>query len=134
MLIIDDARLMTSSDRRLNVHQIKNHYFFYGVDWNTIRQIDAPFVPHLRSVTDTSYFPTDELHQEIDNVPADPGAAGKDLAFLGSAKLNLEDISSLTVDLLDTHSNDLRLRRDVSCSMPGASVLICVFSDCNQKS
>jgi hypothetical protein len=74
---------MTWSDRRLTVEQIKKHYFFYGVDWNTIRQIDAPFVPHLRSVTDTSYFPTDELDQVADNAPADPGAAGKDLAFLG---------------------------------------------------
>ena len=74
---------MTWSDRRLTVDQIQNHYFFYGVDWSTIRQIDAPFVPHLRSVTDTSYFPTDDLDQAPDNTPGDPGAAGRDLAFLG---------------------------------------------------
>lgn len=68
----------------MNVDQIKAHPFFYGVDWATIRQIDAPFVPHLRSITDTSYFPTDELQQ----VPEEPttseaGSANKDLAFLG---------------------------------------------------
>jgi hypothetical protein len=74
---------MTWSDRRLTVDQIQSHYFFYGVDWSTIRKIDAPFVPHLRSVTDTSYFPTDDLDQVPDNTPADPGAAGRDLAFLG---------------------------------------------------
>jgi protein-serine/threonine kinase len=78
--------LITSPDRRLNVEQMKNHPFFFGVDWNTIRHIDAPFVPHLRSITDTSYFPTDEL----DQVPEDPGTgdntgANKDLAFLGYA-------------------------------------------------
>lgn len=56
-----NLRLITSADRRMNIEQIKNHHFFYGVDWNTIRQIDAPFVPHLKSMTDTSYFPTDEL-------------------------------------------------------------------------
>jgi serine/threonine protein kinase len=77
-------RLITSPDRRLNVEQMKHHPFFFGVDWNTIRHIDAPFVPNLRSVTDTSYFPTDEL----DQVPEDPAAndtsgANKDLAFLG---------------------------------------------------
>jgi len=77
-------RLITSPDRRLNVEQMKKHPFFFGVDWNTIRHIDAPFVPNLRSVTDTSYFPTDEL----DQVPEDPAAndtsgANKDLAFLG---------------------------------------------------
>lgn len=63
---------------------MKKHPFFYGVDWDTIRHIDAPFVPHLRSITDTSYFPTDEL----DQVPEEPSAGdtaggNKDLAFLG---------------------------------------------------
>jgi len=78
-------RLITSTDRRLNVDQIKNHPFFYGVDWNTIRQIDAPFVPRLRSITDTSYFPVEDLEQgETDNVGgADAGDSSKDLAFLG---------------------------------------------------
>lgn len=77
-------RLITSPDRRLNVEQMKNHPFFYGVDWNIIRQIDAPFVPHLRSITDTSYFPTDELDQVPEEpVGADTSGANKDLAFLG---------------------------------------------------
>ncbi|KAF9567304.1 kinase-like protein [Agrocybe pediades] len=76
-------RLITSEDRRLSVEQIKKHYFFYGVDWDTIRRIDAPFVPHLRSITDTSYFPTDELDQTPDYSGADPNAASRDLAFLG---------------------------------------------------
>ncbi|KAN0126667.1 AGC/NDR protein kinase [Russula decolorans] len=78
-------RLITSADRRLNVDQIKNHPFFYGVDWNTIRQIDAPFVPRLRSITDTSYFPVEDLEQTgADNAGgADTNDSSKDLAFLG---------------------------------------------------
>jgi len=77
-------RLITSQDRRLGVDQIKHHPFFYGVNWNMIRNIEAPFVPRLRSITDTSYFPTDELEQ----VPEEPTGgdstgANKDLAFLG---------------------------------------------------
>ena len=63
--------------------QIKKHDFFYGVDWNAIRQIEAPFVPHLRSVTDTSYFPTDDLEQAPEEAPAESSSAGKDLPFLG---------------------------------------------------
>lgn len=64
--------------------QLKHHPFFYGVNWNSIRQIDAPFIPRLKSITDTSYFPTDELEQ----VPEEPAGAdttgtNKDLAFLG---------------------------------------------------
>ncbi|KAL0574532.1 Serine/threonine-protein kinase [Marasmius crinis-equi] len=76
-------RLLTSADRRLNVDQIKNHLFFYGVDWDSIRQIDSPFVPRLRSITDTSYFPTDEIEQAPEDAPAQTNDASKDLAFLG---------------------------------------------------
>lgn len=78
------GRLITSPDRRLNIDQIKKHPFFYGVDWDTIRRIDAPFVPHLRSITDTSYFPTDDIEQAPAEAPvADPNGAQRDLAFLG---------------------------------------------------
>ncbi|KAJ6539372.1 kinase-like domain-containing protein [Mycena capillaripes] len=77
-------RLITSADRRMNIQEIKKHPFFYGVDWNTLRSIDAPFVPHLRSITDTSYFPVNELDQVPEEAPADAaGTAAKDLAFLG---------------------------------------------------
>ncbi|TDL29494.1 kinase-like protein [Rickenella mellea] len=77
-------RLITSPDHRLHVGEMKLHPFFYGVDWESIRLIDAPFVPHLRSITDTSYFPTDEL-EEVPDQPdgGDVTGANKDLAFLG---------------------------------------------------
>ena len=81
-------RLITSEDNRLEVEQIKKHHFFYGVDWDIIRRIDAPFVPHLRSITDTSYFPTDELDQTPENAAVDSGAASKDLAFLGLVSIS----------------------------------------------
>jgi hypothetical protein len=49
-----------------------------------IRQIDAPFVPHLRSITDTSYFPTEDLENVPDQpVGADTSGAQKELAFVG---------------------------------------------------
>ena len=64
--------------------QIKHHPFFYGVNWTAIRQIEAPFIPRLRSITDTSYFPTDELeHVPEEPVGGDSSGANKDLAFLG---------------------------------------------------
>jgi protein-serine/threonine kinase len=66
------------------VDGLKNHPFFYGVDWGMIRQIDAPFVPHLKSIIDTSYFPTEDL-ENVPDQPAggDSSGANKDLAFLG---------------------------------------------------
>lgn len=77
---------MTHAEYRLNADQIKRHNFFYGVDWDSIRQIDSPFVPHLRSLTDTSYFPTEEIDQAPEEPAAAQGQANKDLAFLGCVK------------------------------------------------
>jgi len=76
------------------VEQIKKHPFFYGVDWTAIRNIEAPFIPRLRSITDTSYFPTDELDQVPDE-PAggDTTGAHKELAFLGYVVLSIFDPS-----------------------------------------
>lgn len=42
-----------------------------------MRQYDAPHIPELRSITDTSYFPTDEL----DQVPDQPSAPRKPIAI-----------------------------------------------------
>ena len=65
-------RLCTSAEQRLGRYggadEIKQHPFFRGVDWDTIRKVDAPFIPKLRSITDTRFFPTDEL----ENVPDNP--------------------------------------------------------------
>ena len=84
-------RLLTSADRRLSTaDDIKSHPFFRGVDWNSIRQVTAPFVPKLSSITDTTYFQTEELDQIPDGPPAlaqQPGANGApdkvDLPFIG---------------------------------------------------
>ncbi|GHJ84254.1 hypothetical protein NliqN6_0656 [Naganishia liquefaciens] len=80
-------RLLTNAENRLNIDQIKSHPFFYGVDWTTIRNIDAPFVPNLKNQFDTSYFPTEDLDQ-VPDLPASARGGGgeapaKDLAFLG---------------------------------------------------
>ncbi|CAI4925401.1 ANM_HP_G0109250.mRNA.1.CDS.1 [Saccharomyces cerevisiae] len=54
-------RLLTHADQRLGRHggadEIKSHPFFRGVDWNTIRQVEAPYIPKLSSITDTRFFP-----------------------------------------------------------------------------
>ncbi|TKY85548.1 hypothetical protein EX895_005710 [Sporisorium graminicola] len=80
-------RLITAPENRLgrnSATEIKDHPFFAGVDWSTIRQIDAPFIPQLKSITDTSYFPTED-YQDVPETPAgaDIGVGSKDLAFLG---------------------------------------------------
>lgn len=98
---------MTSPDRRLNPDQIKKHPFFYGVDWDSIRRIDAPFIPNLRSITDTSYFPTDEIDQSPAEAPAATAdAVQKDLAFLGCVD-SLSKIESSLPFYSDIPSRDL---------------------------
>lgn len=69
---------------RNSAAEIKAHPFFAGVDWATIRNIESPFIPLLRSVTDTSYFPTEDLN-DVPEQPAgqEGGSGSKDLAFLG---------------------------------------------------
>ncbi len=74
---------MNWAEKRLNVNQLKVHPFFYGADWNSLRMIEPPFVPRLQSITDTSYFPTDDLGN-LPNALEKVEAVGaeKDLAFL----------------------------------------------------
>jgi protein-serine/threonine kinase len=76
--------MMNWADQRLTVEKIKGHPFFYGADWGTLRLIEPPFVPSLRSITDTTYFPTDD-YGNIPETPAQVEGVGaeKDLAFLG---------------------------------------------------
>ncbi len=65
-------RFLTSSEHRIGTrggaNEIKSHPFFKGVNWDLIREVDAPFIPKLSSITDTRFFPTDEL----ENVPDSP--------------------------------------------------------------
>jgi hypothetical protein len=48
------------------VDQIKRHPFFASVDWDKIREMEAPFVPQLDSDIDTKYFDVFEPVAEED--------------------------------------------------------------------
>jgi protein-serine/threonine kinase len=88
--------MMTSAEERIgreSADEIKAHPFFNGIDWNNIREWEPPFVPALRSIIDTSYFPTEDLDQVPQGLPAaepHPSETSglengdkKDLAFVG---------------------------------------------------
>lgn len=52
-------RLVTDPQDRLGrngAQEIKSHPFFYGLDWSSIRNIEAPYRPEVRSDIDTSNF------------------------------------------------------------------------------
>jgi protein-serine/threonine kinase len=58
---------------RNGADEIKAHPYFAGFDWTNVRDRVAAHVPKLRSITDTSYFPTEDL----DQVPEMPDMEGK---------------------------------------------------------
>ncbi|KAG6127342.1 Cobalt uptake protein cot1 [Claviceps purpurea] len=58
--------MVCNTENRLGrggAHEIKNHPFFRGVEFDGLRRIRAPFEPRLTSNIDTTYFPTDEIDQ-----------------------------------------------------------------------
>jgi protein-serine/threonine kinase len=79
--------LMCWKEQRLTLEQIKAQKFFEGVEWSILREIQAPWVPSLTSITDTSYFPVNEL--EAKNKPLQPTESNSqmDVAFLGYVNL-----------------------------------------------
>ena len=79
--------LMCWKEQRLSLEQIKAQKFFEGVDWSILREIQAPWVPSLTSITDTSYFPVNELDGK--NKPLAPMETNSqtDIAFLGCVQL-----------------------------------------------
>ncbi|RKP02442.1 hypothetical protein CXG81DRAFT_10753 [Caulochytrium protostelioides] len=58
-------RLLTHAPYRMGAAEARTHPFFRGVPWDELRQIRAPFVPQLKSITDTSYFSTEEIETPL---------------------------------------------------------------------
>jgi protein-serine/threonine kinase len=82
-------RLICDAEHRLGrhggahgAHEIKQHPFFRGVQWDGLRRIRAPFEPKLQSNVDTQYFPIDEIDQNDTSAAlrAQTAQAGDELA------------------------------------------------------
>lgn len=53
--------LLCNSEDRLDEKGLRSHPFFYGIDWDNIREIAPPLIPNITLPTDTHYFPKDHL-------------------------------------------------------------------------
>ncbi|CAL1272600.1 unnamed protein product [Larinioides sclopetarius] len=91
-------RLICSPEVRLGqngLEDFKNHPWFMGVNWATIRETEAPYIPEVSSPSDTSNFDVDEPDLKgSDSVPPSSNSvfSGLHLPFVGftfSAKSRL---------------------------------------------
>ncbi|XP_015923489.1 serine/threonine-protein kinase Genghis Khan isoform X7 [Parasteatoda tepidariorum] len=82
-------RLICSPECRLGqngLEDFRNHPWFSGVNWATIRETEAPYIPEVSSPSDTSNFDVDETDLKgSDSVPPSSNSvfSGLHLPFVG---------------------------------------------------
>ncbi|XP_006879149.1 PREDICTED: serine/threonine-protein kinase MRCK beta [Elephantulus edwardii] len=82
-------RLICSRDRRLGqngIEDFKKHAFFEGLNWENIRNLEAPYIPDVSSPSDTSNFDVDDdvlRNTEILPPGSHTGFSGLHLPFIG---------------------------------------------------
>ncbi|XP_032803693.1 serine/threonine-protein kinase MRCK alpha-like isoform X1 [Petromyzon marinus] len=82
---------------RNGIQDFKNHPFFAGIDWDNIRNCEAPYIPEVSSPTDTSNFDVDDdylKNTEAVPPPSHTAFSGLHLPFVGftfTTKCSLSD-------------------------------------------
>uniref|UniRef100_A0A9J7XBR5 non-specific serine/threonine protein kinase n=1 Tax=Cyprinus carpio carpio TaxID=630221 RepID=A0A9J7XBR5_CYPCA len=82
-------RLICSRERRLGqqgIEEFKKHAFFSGIDWENIRNTEAPYIPDVSSPSDTSNFDVDDdvlKNPDIAPPVSHTGFTGQHLPFVG---------------------------------------------------
>lgn len=99
-------KLISDSENRLGrngVDEIKNHPFFEGMDWASIRKVRAPYIPTVSSEVSTENF--DDFKEEEpffqDQRGTKKGNRKPDMNFIGyTYKADVENERSMLVNVL----------------------------------
>ncbi|XP_067847869.1 serine/threonine-protein kinase MRCK beta isoform X2 [Heptranchias perlo] len=120
-------RLICSREHRIGkngMEDFKKHSFFKGIDWDNIRNIEAPYIPEVSSPTDTSNFDVDDdILKNPELVPPATHTAfsGLHLPFVGftfTTSSPLSDRTSLkNVMQSDSIDEDADVRIDLENSL-----------------
>ena len=99
-------RLICSAEVRLGqngIEDFRTHPWFSGVDWSTVTEATAPYIPEVSSPTDTSNFDVDDndiRQSDAQPPPHNPAFSGLHLPFVGfsfTQGSKLSDLGGLSV-------------------------------------
>ena len=99
-------RLICSAEVRLGqngIEDFRTHPWFSGVDWSTVTEATAPYIPEVSSPTDTSNFDVDDndiRQSDAQPPPHNPAFSGLHLPFVGfsfTQGSRLSDLGGLSV-------------------------------------
>ncbi|KAM5274174.1 serine/threonine-protein kinase MRCK beta [Ctenodactylus gundi] len=120
-------RLICSRERRLGqngIEDFKKHAFFEGLNWENIRNLEAPYIPEVSSPSDTSNFDVDDdmlRNTEILPPGSHTGFSGLHLPFIGftfTTESCFSDRGSLkTMMQSHTLTKDEDVQRDLENSL-----------------
>ncbi|XP_072424654.1 serine/threonine-protein kinase MRCK beta isoform X1 [Chiloscyllium punctatum] len=120
-------QLICSREHRIGkngMEDFKKHSFFKGIDWDNIRNIEAPYIPEVSSPTDTSNFDVDDdvlKNPELVPPATHTAFSGLHLPFVGftfTTSSPLSDRASLRqVMRSDSIDGDANVRTDLENSL-----------------
>ena len=118
-------RLICSAEVRLGqngIEDFRNHPWFSGVDWSSVTDQTAPYIPEVSSPTDTSNFDVDDndIRQSDAQPPAhNPAFSGLHLPFVGFSFTQGSRLSDLGG--LNMAEKTLAVTNEVSDQLDGLS-------------